>query len=75
MLLCVCVCVCARVHAKLLQWYLTVCDSSDHSPQSSSVYGILHEWVAMPSSRGSSLLRNQTWVSSVSCIGRGVRYH
>ena len=36
--------------------------------------GIL-EWVAMPSSRGSSPPRDQTCVSDVSCIGRQVLYH
>ena len=42
----------------------TLCDSMDHSLPSSSVHGILQarilEWVAMPSSRGSSWPRNQT---------------
>ena len=33
------------------------------------------EWVAMFSSEGSSQFRNQTHVSSVSCIGRWVLYH
>ena len=33
------------------------------------------EWVAMRSSRGSSLPRNQTSISFVSCIGRWVLYH
>ena len=33
------------------------------------------EWVAMSSSRGSSWLRNQTHVSSVSCTGMWVPYH
>ena len=32
-------------------------------------------WVAMHSSRGSSQPRDQTRVSSVSCIGRWVLYH
>ena len=32
------------------------------------------EWVAMPSSRGSSLPRDQTHVSNISCIGRRVLY-
>ena len=36
--------------------------------------GIL-EWVAMPSSRGSSRPRDQTRISSVSCMGRRVLYH
>ena len=33
------------------------------------------EWVAMFSSEGSSQFRDQTHVSSVSCIGRWVLYH
>ena len=33
------------------------------------------EWVAMPSSRGSSWPRNRTCVSYVSCISRRVPYH
>ena len=44
--------------AKLLQSCLTVCDPMDCSPPGSSVHGILQasilEWIAMPSSRGSS---------------------
>ena len=46
-----------------------LCDPMDCSPPGSSVHGILQarvlEWVAMPSSRGSSRLRDGT---SVSCI-------
>ena len=46
------------VHAKPLQSCLTLWDPVDYSPPGSSVHGILHarilEWVAMPSSRGSS---------------------
>ena len=53
--------------AKSLQLYLTLCDPMDCSPPGFSVRGILHtrvlEWVAMPSSRGSSQLRGRTWVS------------
>ena len=45
----------------------------DCSPPGSSVRGILQprilEWVAISSSRGSSWLRDQTHVSSVSCTG------
>ena len=52
---CVCVCVCACVHVHLC---LTLCNPMDCSPPSSSVYGIFQaiilEWVATPSSRGSS---------------------
>ena len=34
-----------------------------------------NEWVAMPSSRGSSWLRDQTHVSCVFCTGRQILYH
>ena len=66
--------------AKLLQSCLTLCDPTDYSwVTSSSVYGILQarilEWVAMPSSRGSSHPRDWTHISYVSCIGRWVLYH
>ena len=48
-------------------------------PPGASVHGILQArilvWVAMPSSRGSSLPRDGTQVSYVSCIGRRVLYH
>ena len=48
------VCMCA----KSLQLCLTLCNPMDCSPLNSSVHGILQarilEWVAMPSSRGSS---------------------
>ena len=50
----------------------TPCDPMDCSPPGSSVHGILQarilEWVAMPSSRGSSQPRDQTHVS---CIAGG----
>ena len=50
----------------------TLCNSMDHRPPSSSVHGISQarvlEWVAMPSSRGSSQPRDQTHVSCISCI-------
>ena len=35
----------------------------------------IQEWVAMPSSRGSSQPRDGTCVSYVSCVGRQVLYH
>ena len=58
---------------------LTVCDPVDCSPPGSSVHGILQakivEWVAISFSRGSSLPRNQTNISYVSCIGEQVLYH
>ena len=49
------------------------------SPPGSSVHGSFQtrilEWVAMPSSRGSSWHRDWTCVSYVSCTGRQVLYH
>ena len=48
---------------------LTLCDPMDYSLPGSSVHGILQarilEWVAMPSSRGSSQPRVQTQVSGI----------
>ena len=53
--------------AKSLQLYPTLCDPTDYSPAGSSVHGILQvralEWVAMPSSRGSSRPRDQACLS------------
>ena len=55
---CVCVCVCVCVYAKSLQSCSTLCNPTDHSLPGSSVYLTLQvrilNWVAMPSSRGSS---------------------
>ena len=70
---------CGSVHAKSLQSCLTLWDTMGCSLSVSSVYGILQtrilEWVAMPSSRGSSQARDQIHISHVSCIGRWVLYH
>ena len=48
---------------------MTLCHSMDCSPPGSSVQGLLQarilEWVAMPSSRGSSQSRDQTQVSHI----------
>ena len=75
---------CARVwapckqcmHANSPQLCLNLCEPVNCSPPGSSVHRILLarilEWVAMPSSRGSSQPRDQTCVS---CIGRWVLYH
>ena len=56
-----------RSSEKSPQWYPTLCDPTDCSPPGSSVHGILQarilEWVAMPSSRGSSQSRDGTWLS------------
>ena len=69
----------AYVHIKSHQLCQTLCNPMDHSLPAPSVHGILQtrilEWVAMPSSRGSSRPRDQTHVSYVSCIGRQVLYH
>ena len=60
---------CISLCAKSVQWCPTVCGPMDCSPLGSSVHGILQarllEWVAMPSSRGSSWPRDQTWVSHI----------
>ena len=66
---------CACVSAKLLQSCPTLCDLMDYSSPVLSVHGILQarilEWVALPSSRGSSQSRDQTHIS---CNGRQVLY-
>ena len=57
----------ACVHAKSLLSCPTLCHPMDCSPPGSSVHGILQarilEWVAMPSSRGSSRPRDWTHIS------------
>ena len=67
-----CVCMC-------IQSCLTLHNPIDCSLSSSSVYGILQarilERVVMSCSRGSSWLRDQTWISCVSFIGRQILYH
>ena len=69
----------ACVGVKSLQSCPTLCDPMDCSLPGSSVHGILQarmlEWVAMPSSKGSFLLRDLTQISYVSCIGKRVLYH
>ena len=62
------------VHAcSVAQSCLTLCDPMDSSPPGPSVHEISQartlEWVAISSSRGSSLPRNQTGVSCISYIG------
>ena len=60
----------------LLPLCQTLCNSMNCSPPGSSVPGILQarllEWVAVPSSRGSSQGRDQIYIS---CTGRQVLYH
>ena len=63
-----------NVRAKLLQSCPTLCDPMNCKPAGSSVHGVLQarilELVTMPSSRGSSLPKDQTHVSNVSCTGK-----
>ena len=64
------------MHAKSLQSCLTVCHPMDGSLPGFSVHEILQarilEWVAMPSSRGSSWTRDRTRISYVSRTSRQV---
>ena len=64
----VCLCMCAQLCP-------TLCNPLNCSPPGSSVHGIFQarilEWVAIASSRGSSLPWNQTQVSCSSCIASG----
>ena len=58
------------------QLCMILCDPMDCSPPGSSVHGILQartlEWVAMSSSKRSSLPRDQ---NCICCIGRQILYH
>ena len=62
-----------EMRAKSIQSCLTLSDPMYCSPLGSSVHAILQarilEWVAIPSSRGSSQTRDRTLISYVSCIG------
>ena len=73
-----------RPQGLLLQRCEYVClvasvESSSLQPHGLSVCGILQarilEWVAMPSSGGSSRHRDGIHIAYVSCIGRQVLYH
>ena len=61
-----------KMKVKVAQSCLTLCNTMDCSTLVSSVHRILQtrilEWVAMPSSRGSSQPRDQTSDSWSSCI-------
>ena len=63
-----------RMHAKSLQLCLTLCSPMDHSQLGSSVHWILQagilEWVAMPSSRGSSAQGSNPSLMSPALAGR-----
>ena len=68
-----------KVKVLAAQLCLTLCNSMDCSLPGSSVHGIFQarilEWVAMPSSKGSSHPRGRTHISYVSCISRQFLYH
>ena len=54
-----------KVKVLVTQSCLTLCDPMDYSPPGSSIHGIIQasiEWVAIPFSRVSSQLRDQTWI-------------
>ena len=59
-----------------LQLCPTLCDPKDYSPPGSPVHGIFQarilEWIAMPSSRGSSRPRDGTCVSYVPAVAGGL---
>ena len=59
---------------KVTQSCLTLCDHMDYTNREILQARIL-EWVAIPSSRGSSQPRDQTQVSYNSCTGMQVLYH
>ena len=66
------------VHAKSFQSCQTLWNPIDRSLPGSIVHGILQartlEWVAVPSSRGSSRPRDRNCISYISYIGRQILY-
>ena len=67
---------CTLSHFNRVQLF---CDPIDCSPAGSSVHGILQvrilEWVAMPSSRGSSWPRDETCISMSLAMAGRLSYH
>ena len=67
------------MHVKLLQSCLTLTTLWNAAHQAPLSMGFSRqkklEWIAMPSSMGSSQPRDRTYISYVSCIGRWVLYH
>ena len=59
---------CYTCYAKANQFCPTLCNPMDCNPPCSFVHGIL-EWVAMPSSRGSSQPRDRTCLTSPELAG------
>ena len=72
--LCVCVCVCVHV-CSVAQWCPTLCNLTKCSRPGSSVHGIIQarilEWVAMPSSTGSSWSMDRNHVSCIPELAGG----
>ena len=59
-----------------VQLFVTLWTVARQAPLSMGILQArLLEWVAMPSSRGSSQPRDQISISFVPCIGRWVLYH
>ena len=65
----------SALSGKSLQWCLILYDTMDCSPPGFSFHGILQErileWVAVPSSRGSSWPRAWTCLSYASALAKG----
>ena len=59
--------------------YVWLCYPVDWGPQSSSIHEIFQarilEWAAFSYFMGSFQLRDRTYMSCVSCIGRRILYH
>ena len=64
---------CVLNHFSCVQLFVTLWTRAHQAPLWIVQARIL-EWVAMPSSKGSSQPRDQTQVSYISCIGRWVLY-
>ena len=62
--------------SKSLQSCPTLCTVAHQAPLSMGIFQArILDWVAMPSSMGSSQPRDWTCISYISCIGRWVLYH
>ena len=70
-----CVCVCELSRFSHVQLFATLWIVAHQAPVHAILQARILEWVAMPSSRGFSQLRDWTHVSCVSCLGRWVLYH
>ena len=67
---------CVFSHFSRVQLFATLWTVAHPAPLSLGILQLrILDWVATPPSRGSSLSRNQTSISFVSCIGRRVLYH